>query len=429
MNRPQRRRVNQHQIGIMELKQLKEQRGEFIRQMNAIIATGESENRSLTEEETANFDKCENEIKALDSKIDTLERSERAKRLVHTETSAVSVASPYKAHVAPTAGDNELAFRGWSLYKVSPNKVTDSMKRAAEKVGLDFNAKELEFRAQTVGTANQGGNLTNSSIFQGLVEARKTYGGVRSVANVTQLGTGETRSWATYDGTSNKASIVGENTAISNVSRTFGTLPIAIYKYATAVYPVSHELLQDAHVDLASFFRRNLLVEVIRGQEEDWAIGSGSSEPYGVVTGASSALTAASTTTPTTDEIQDLIDSVDVEYHSNAVFMMHQTMLGRLRKLKDSNDLPVFLHDFINGRSKTLFGFPVVVNNWMEYGVGDKAILFGDFTGYQIVEAGSITVAAQEYPLDDYTAYVAKVRSGGRLLDAGAVKAITLAAA
>ena len=62
----------------MNRKALKERRDELQRQIDGMLATAQTENRAMTEEETAAFDAAEAEMHSIDA---TLDREERARAL------------------------------------------------------------------------------------------------------------------------------------------------------------------------------------------------------------------------------------------------------------------------------------------------------------------------------------------------------------
>ena len=63
------------------LKKLTERRGELQAKMEELLKTADTENRALTEEEGAQFDAAEQEIRSLD---ETIAREERARKLEKT---------------------------------------------------------------------------------------------------------------------------------------------------------------------------------------------------------------------------------------------------------------------------------------------------------------------------------------------------------
>jgi HK97 family phage major capsid protein len=128
------------------------------------------------------------------------------------------------------------------------------------------------------------------------------------------------------------------------------------------------------------------------------------------------------------DDLVDLVHSVDPGYRNlgNCRFMMNDSSLKVIRKIKDSSNRPIFIPgwDGLAGpMADTLLGYPVTINQDVAVMAANaKSILFGDFKFYKIREEMGATI----FRFDD-SAYVklgqigflAWVRAGGNLADVG----------
>ena len=92
---------------MTNLKALMEKRAELQQHMDALVSTADTETRAMTDEETAQFDAAEKEIRAID---ETVEREERARR---TER------KPIPADAENRAAEEERAFADYVMGKVS----------------------------------------------------------------------------------------------------------------------------------------------------------------------------------------------------------------------------------------------------------------------------------------------------------------------
>ena len=92
---------------MTNLKALMEKRAELQQRMEALVSTADTETRAMTDEETAQFDAAEKEIRAID---ETVEREERARR---TER------KPVPADAENRAAEEERAFADYVMGKVS----------------------------------------------------------------------------------------------------------------------------------------------------------------------------------------------------------------------------------------------------------------------------------------------------------------------
>ena len=92
---------------MTNLKALMEKRAELQQRMDALVSTADTETRAMTDEETAQFDAAEKEIRAID---ETVEREERARRMER---------KPVPAEAENRAAAEERAFADYVLGKVS----------------------------------------------------------------------------------------------------------------------------------------------------------------------------------------------------------------------------------------------------------------------------------------------------------------------
>lgn len=282
----------------------------------------------------------------------------------------------------------------------------------------------------SVGTAAQGGYTVPTEVATSVAEALKVYGGMRSVAEVFRTTAGNDINFPTSDGTSETGELIGENTTATGNDPSFGVVTIKTYKFSSKVVAVPFELLQDSSVDMEGFIRQRLVTRLGRITNTKFTVGTGTGEPNGIVTAAGSGKvgTTGQTTTVIFDDLVDLVHSVDPAYRAlgNCKFMMNDASLKVIRKLKDSQQRPVFLpgYDGLAGpMPDTLLGYPIVINQDIAtMAANAKSILFGDFTFYKIRDAMDM----QMFRFDD-SAYIklgqigflAWMRSGGNFVDVG----------
>ena len=279
-------------------------------------------------------------------------------------------------------------------------------------------------------TGSEGGYTVQTDIAKTVADALKAFGGVRSVATVIQTEMGNPMSFPTSDGTSEVGEQVAENTEAAAADPVFGTKPLNVYKFSSKVIAVPIELLQDSSVDIEAFVLKRITDRLGRITNLRFTTGSGSSQPNGVVTAASSGKVGASgqTTTVIYEDLIDLVHSVDPAYRasSKCCFMMKDTTLRDIRKLKDDSGRPVFLPGYdglADAMPDTILGYPVVINQDMAaMAASAKSILFGDFSLYYVRDVLQNTLHRFEdsaYAKLGQVGFLAWARSGGNLIDVG----------
>ncbi|QQP93551.1 phage major capsid protein (plasmid) [Skermanella sp. TT6] len=247
--------------------------------------------------------------------------------------------------------------------------------------------QQAETRAQSVGTASEGGYLVPVGFRDQLEAATKAFGGVRLGAQILRTSTGNTINMPTVDDTANSGSIIAENTAVSDLDVVFGSVNLGAYTYTSRQVKVPYGLMQDAAFDLGSYLASALGTRIARATNAHFTLGTGINQPKGIVPFATSGKVGAvgQTTSITYDDLIDLVHAVDPSYRANAKFMLSDAMLRNLRKLKDSTGLPIWQPGMVAGEPDRLLGFQYIINNDMPVPAANaKTVLFGDLTKFII---------------------------------------------
>lgn len=412
-----------------------------------------AENRAWTPEEEAKVAAIESQIQNIDFRLMAIEESmdipaevevssaeknnldEKIQNEVRKAVENISI-SRRRTMPAPmittdlddkrAERDRVMALRAWCLGAQASNEEL----AAAKRCQLDTRNNKIQLRAQS--TTTTAGGFTIPQGFLAELEAKRLFfNNLRGVARVIRTETGNTLPFPTTDDTSNLANLTAENTAPSATDITFGQVSLGAYKLDSLVQ-VSNELLRDSGLDLATEIAAILGERIGRKEAAFFATGTGSSQPQGVVTGASAGATAATTTTITLANIMSLVNSLDFAYQQGASFMLHQSVWNTILQLADSQNRPLFL-DLVNGNSPRLLGYPVVVNNNMASSIAASAItaLFGDFSKYYIRQAGDLEIIRlDERYADAYqTGFMVVERVDAKVAQSAAIKKLTQPAA
>lgn len=308
-----------------------------------------------------------------------------------------------------------------------------------------LNAADWEIVRATMstGTTTEGGYTVQTEVATSVLEALKAYGGMRSIAEVFSTVQGNPMNWPTSDGTSEEGEIVDENASATDADATFGVKSLPVYKYSSKVIAVPVELLQDSNVDIEAFVRARLATRLGRITNKHFTIGTGSSQPNGVVTAAGVGVTAANSSSQVTavtyNSLIDLQHSVDPAYREggNCRFMFADSTLKAIRKIVDGQSRPIFVPGYEQGNPggapDRLLGDPITINQSVAaMAASAKSILYGDFSHYKIRDV--MGVELQRYTDSAYAkkgqvGFLAWMRSGGNLVDVGgAVKVFVNAA-
>jgi len=280
-------------------------------------------------------------------------------------------------------------------------------------------------------TTTEGGHTVATDVANSVLDALKEYGGVREVADILRTAQGNPMNFPTSDGTSEVGELLAENATAADLDISFGVKSLPTYKYSSKTVAVPIELLQDSNVDIEAFVRGRLVTRLGRITNQHFTTGTGSGQPNGVVTaaGAGKVGTTGQTTSVIYDDLVDLEHSVDPAYRKSRKcgFMMNDGSVKVIRKIKDSNNRPIFVPGYEvaspGGAPDTLLNRPIYVNQDVaSMAANAKSILFGDYDYYKVRDALDILMfrfTDSAYARKGQVGFLAFLRSGGNLVDVG----------
>ena len=399
-------------------QQLREQRANIWEQMKALI---EKPERSAEDNQT--YDRLETEYDKLDGDIERAERHD-ARQKANSVVDRTGVVPPSGQPSGPTDDAYAAAFR--NFLRVGVNEL------APEERTLMRSRFEQFQNAAGVGTGAAGGYLVPPEFRDRVVEAMKWYGPMLNVAEVITTNSGANLPWPTNDDTANVGSILAEGTQVSEQDVTLGTASLDAYMYTSKLVRVSYQLLQD-RPDFDTWLARKLGERIGRIWNQHFTTGTGTSQPDGIVTSATVGVTGtgsfASTGGISYDNIIDLEESIDPAYGGGEglAFMVHQTARKALRKLKDSQNRPLWEPSVQVGMPDSILGYGLEINDDMPaMAANAKSILFGDFRrAYLIrdVQGVQLMRLVERYAEYLQVGFAAYARTDGTLQDANAVRA------
>ena len=319
------------------------------------------------------------------------------------------------------------------------SKKTTTLKDAVAlylRKGMNLNAQELVMvqNAMSTTTGSEGGFTVPTEIAAMVIDALKAFGGMRQVATIIRSSSGNDWQYPASDGTSETGEIVGQNAAATTGEITFTQVPLVTYKYSSKKIALPWELVQDSVIDIVAFVVNRLATRLGRITNTHFTVGTGSSQPFGIVARAASGKvgTTGQTTTVIYDDLVDLEHSVDPAYRGRAQYMMNDASVKVLRKIKDSQNRPIFVPGYeagavVNGGAPdTLMGRNIIVNQDMAVMAANaKSIIFGDFSLYTIRDVMSAEVRRFDdsaFALNGQVGFCGWQRCGGNLLDTAGVK-------
>jgi HK97 family phage major capsid protein len=406
---------------MSKLTELRALRNTKAQEANAINNKYAADVRMPAEDATK-MDTVLAEIEAIDTDIS---RENRRAQLAADDPAVEAAALLNAATRDPSKqGDEAKALRAFLVGGLSNVAEADRNRMLARQNGDIRNAMSTT-------TTTEGGYTTALEYQKSIEAALKQYGGIRSVATSFQTATGTQMQFPTADATAEIGEIVGQNAAVTLGETTFGLTQMDVYKYSSKKIALPFELIQDSFIDIEAYIQALLVTRLGRITNTHFTVGTGTSQPRGIVTGAASGKvgTTGQTTSVIYDDLIDLEHSVDPAYRGNpgVGYMLNDSSLKVIRKIKDTQGRPIFVPGYEQGNPggapDRLLGRPIYISQEMAaMAANAKSIMFGDFKKYMIRDVMDLTLfrmTDSAFTLLGQVGFVAFMRSGGNLVDAG----------
>lgn len=400
---------------MSKILDMRQKRSDIWDKAKAFLDAKTGENGLMSAEDTAEYERMEQEVVDLGHAI---EREERAAELEREMNASVSP---------------NLASRPEQQRETKKGVASDAYRDAFWKHMRDQERRNAELRnALQVGELSEGGYtvpdefehtlvqaLEEENIMRGLVHVITTSSGDRKIPLVTSKGA---------------ASWVEEEAAIPESDDAFGQITLSAHKVGSMIR-ISEELLHDSAFDLAAYITGEFARRVGAAEEEAIITGNGTHKPTGLLhatLGAETGVTAAAVAAITADELIDLQHSLKSGYRRKAAYIMNDATIKLLRKLKDGNGQFLWQPGLLLGQPDTLLNQKVLTSNYMPLpAAGNKAILYGDYNYYWLAdrEGRSLQRLNELYAANDQIGFKITQRVDGRLILREAVKCLAMKAA
>ena len=362
----------------------------------SFVDTHENENGVLSAEDNATYEKMEKEIEDLTAAIDRQQRAEARE---------AALSQPMNA---PLTGRPD-------------SKVEDKKGMASNAYKEDFGAhlrgKPLLHNVLSEGVLADGGYLVPEEFERQIVSSLDEANVIRGLAKVI---TTSAERKIPVAATHSTAQWTAENGAYTESNPTFDQKTIDAFKL-TDLVKVSIELLQDSMFDLESYIAAEFARAFGIAEEQAFCVGTGTGQPTGIFTanGGTVGVTAASATAITADELINLIYALKSPYRRNAKFLMNDSTVAMIRKLKDKNDAYLWQPSLQAGEPDKLLGYDLYTSPYVPTAAsGALTVAFGDFKNYWIADRSGRTVQRlnELYSTNGQVGFVATERVDGKVI-------------
>lgn len=378
---------------MAKLKKLLEKRGELHARMEEIIGMADTEERALTDEETAEFDKLEKDIGDIDA---TIARADSAANFEERRAAAGAEGTP---------GDAEREKRE---------------ERAFSDFILGRNTEER---------ANENIDMGNNTAIVPTSIASKI---IKAVYDVCPIFAGATRYsvkgnlkvpvWGATDTGDNIT--VGYQTEFEEVlahAGAFKSVDLSGY-LASALTLIGKSVENNSQFNVTNFVVTQMAEEIARFLEGELINGTGVSAAEGAINTTNTVSGAA-----TTDNLIMLQSRIKQVYQSKACWTMNPDVFVTLKKLKDNNGRYLLQDDVTQAFPYRILGKPVYLSDNMP----EDTILYGDYSGLSVNMRENITVQLlrEHYATLHAIGVLANFEFDSRITDHKKLATLTIASA
>lgn len=382
--------------------ELREKRAKSWETAKAFLDSKRGNDGIISAEDTATYEKMEADVVALGKEIDRLERQ----AAIDLELS-LPVNKPITNAPADTPG-KDLTGRASAEYKKAFWNAMRSQKPKYEVID-----------ALQVGSDHEGGYLVPDTFERTLIEALEEKNIFRRLASVITTSSGDRK--IPVVASKGNASWVDEEGAIPESDDSFLQVSIGAHKLATMI-KVSEELLNDSVFDLENYIAREFARRIGGKEEEAFLLGDGTGKPLGILAatgGGQTGVTTAAAAAITLDEILDLFYSLKAPYRNKAVFVMNDSTVKAIRKLKDSTGQYLWQPSIQAGTPDSILNRPLYTSAYMPaIEAAAKSVVFGDFSYYWVADRqGRVFKRLSElFAVTGQVGFMATQRVDGRVI-------------
>ena len=395
-----------------QILKLREERANTWEMAKAFLESHRDKDGMVSAEDSAVYDRMEEKVVALGKEIERLERQRNIDDEMNQTIDTALKGSP-----------------GAGLMKPDEKKG-----RASDAYGKAFwqafrgkgNIQEVK-DTLTIGSDPEGGYLVPDEYERTLVAALQEENFFRSLAHTIRTSSGDHT--IPVVASHGEAAWMEEGSAYPESDDTFSQVNLGAHKLGTAIR-VSEELMNDSVFDLESYITQEFARRIGTKEEEAFLVGDGKHKPLGVFQGAEVGVTAAKTAI-TFDDIMDLYHSLRTPYRRNASWILNDSTVKAIRKLKDNNGNYIWQPSVQVGQPDRILSLPYRTSSFVpELAAGNKVIALGDYSYYWIADrqGRKFKRLSELYAANGQIGFLASERVDGRLILPETVKVLEIQA-
>ena len=357
---------------MANMKELIERRNSLFEKSDNMLDGIEKENRSVNDKEAKDLNDIQNEIRALNSQIEYLEKQENEKQ---TEERSME----------------------------NNKEVRKGMEQLLRK-------QQGEERAQYVNTTSDGKAIIPVNIANEIIEHAESLSNVFGQARKFNSVSGELR--IPRNDSTDLAGFVGENEEVPSLRTKFDFVKLGQRRVGAAI-TITNQLVNDAGFDIVGFSISELGKQAGRAVERAALKGTSENDQFEGILSPKTLELANLNKVALPAEIDynslvDIYNAIQPVYLDGSQWIMSRALFAEVSKLEDGNGHKYVQGAVVNGRlQQTILGLPVVVSDQL---TKEDGIIFG-----KISEAYGILVK-NEFKLQYVVGDTQQATNGTQLL-------------
>jgi HK97 family phage major capsid protein len=377
--------------------ELRRERKELADKAQGIITKAQGESRkTMNGEENAEFDRIMTEVDALGATIGRMERSETlTAELAETAGRRTNPPEPGAAGTETESRANEENGADAKAVKEHTAAYRNWLRNGYDDLSRDEKKRLYDQRNLAVGTSVKGGYLvppekTLSQLIKFVDDA--VY--IRQIATVQQVTDAESLGAPSLDTDVDDADWTSEiKTGTEDTAMRFGKRELTPHPLAKRI-KVSETLLRKAQ-QVETVVLSRLAYKFGVSQEKGFLTGNGVQKPLGLFVADARGISTGRDTTVTTtaaldaDKMIDAFYLLKAQYQRNATGFFSRSLVGKIRKLKDSQGRYLWEPSIQAGQPDRILDRPFYMSEFCPntFSTGAYVGLWGDMSFYWIADS------------------------------------------
>ena len=394
----------------MTILELMQKRNQALAAARDFAESHRTDKGTLSDEDSATYDKMEKEIMDMSREISRMQRQEAMEQELSQPVNSPITGRPYQASAEP---------------EKKTGRASDEYRKGMLQA-LRTNFRQISNVLQE-GIDENGGYLVPEEYDHRLIDVLNEENIMRRLGTtITTSGQHKINIAATKPA----AAWIEEGGALTFGDATFDQIMLDAYKLHVAI-KVTEELLYDNAFHLENYIIDQFGKALANAEEDAFLNGDGTGKPLGIfaANGGAQKNVVTAKASIESDDIINLVYALKRPYRKNAKFILNDQTIASIRKLKDGNGQYMWQPALISGEPDRLLGYEVLTSPFAPVAeAGKPFIAFGDFKYYNIGDRGtrSFQELKELFAGNGMVGYVAKERVDGKLILPEAVQLLTL---